>query len=110
MASAADDPGTSTLEVYWRPGCGYCDRLFRALRAAGITPITHNIWDDPEARQFVRSHNRGNETVPTVTLGGVTSTNPNPKELIDDLRASHPHLIGEAAPSRNPLHRLGRRP
>jgi hypothetical protein len=49
-----------------------------------------------------------------VTLGGVTVTNPNPKQLIEDIRADHPHLIGqsdltgEGGPGRNPLRRLGR--
>jgi len=110
MATGPDDAEVSTLEVYWRPGCGYCDRLFRALRAAGVAVTTYNIWEDAEARQFVRAHNRGNETVPTVTLAGVTMTNPNPKDLLAELRADHPHLIGDPAPSRSPFHRLGRRP
>lgn len=108
MTFAADDPDPSILEVYWRPGCGYCDRLFRALRSEGVQAKTRNIWEDPEARQFVRSHNRGNETVPTVTLGGVTMTNPHPRQLIEEIRADHPHLIGEAEPGRNLFHRLGR--
>jgi glutaredoxin len=117
MSLAPDDPDVAdvtasdvpALDVYWRPGCGYCTRLFRALRSAQVTIRTRNIWEDPAARQFVRTHNEGNETVPTVTLAGVTMTNPDPKALVADIRADYPHLLGEPAPSWNPLHRLGGR-
>lgn len=82
-----------TLDVYWRPGCGFCTRLFRALDAAGISTVRHDIWSDDEARAFVRAHNRGNETVPTVVLGGVVRTNPSPKDLVAEVRLHHPHLL-----------------
>lgn len=92
------DPGPADgLEVYWRPGCGFCTRLFRHLERAGVSVRLHNIWEDDEARRFVRRHNRGNETVPTVSLGGQVRTNPSPDALIEEIRASHPHLIGEEA-------------
>jgi len=45
-----------------------------------------NIWDDDDARTFVRTHNRGNETVPTVIFDGVVRTNPRPAELIAEVR------------------------
>jgi glutaredoxin len=57
----------------------------RALADADITPELRNIWDDDDARDFVRAHNRGNETVPTVVFGGIVKTNPDPAELIRDL-------------------------
>ena len=31
-----------------------------------------NIWRDPDAAAFVRSHRDGNETVPTAVTGGGT--------------------------------------
>lgn len=79
--------------MYWRPGCGFCSRLFRALDAAGIDVVRHDIWADAEARRFVRAHNDGDETVPTVDLGGVVRTNPPPRELVAEIRQRHPHLV-----------------
>lgn len=60
------------IDLYWRPGCGFCERLRRDLDAAGIERTEHNIWNDPEAAAVVRRHARGNETVPTVVIGGRT--------------------------------------
>jgi mycoredoxin len=87
----ADDDGT--LDIYWRPGCGYCGRLLRQLDRAGVQAQLHNIWEDDEALAFVRAHNRGNETVPTVALGGKVWTNPAPSELLTQLRDRYPHLV-----------------
>lgn len=70
------------IEVYWRPGCGFCRRLFRALDVAGIGYSLRNIWEDDEARLYVRAHNREMEIVPTVRIGGRTLTNPDPAEVI----------------------------
>ena len=41
----------------------------------------HNIWEDPDAREFVRSANAGNETVPTVRVGSRTLTNPGARQV-----------------------------
>ncbi|MFI0717698.1 glutaredoxin domain-containing protein [Streptomyces sp. NPDC021224] len=64
--------------VYWRPGCAYCLRLrgrlgWRARRAYWV-----NIWRDPAGAAAVREVNDGNETVPTVVVGGRAHTNPDP--------------------------------
>ena len=40
-----------------------------------------NIWDDPDAAAIVRSIARGNETVPTVLVGGVGLVNPSVREI-----------------------------
>lgn len=88
----------STLEVYWRPYCPYCHRLLRALERAQVAVVLHNIWEDDAARQFVASHNRGNETVPTVSLAGVVSTNPAPAALLAEIESNHPHLLRATAP------------
>lgn len=81
------------LEVYWRPGCGFCARLLRALEVAGATVELHNIWDDEVARTFVREHNRGNETVPTIAIAGTVLTNPDPATLVEIVRSRYAHLI-----------------
>ena len=66
--------------VYWRPGCPYCARLLAALRGRrGWLRV--NIWQDPEAAAFVRTHNGGDEVVPTVLVGEETWTNPEPARV-----------------------------
>jgi glutaredoxin-like protein len=87
------------LTVYWRPGCGYCRRLRRALGREGVSYEAIDIWQDPGARDFVRSAADGNETVPTVRLGDDVMVNPDPDDLLKLIREGSPGLIG-AAPSR----------
>lgn len=64
--------------VYWRPGCMFCALLTARLGPRASRAVWVNIWKDPEAAAFVRSVNDGNETVPTVVVGGSPLTNPSP--------------------------------
>lgn len=93
------------VAVYWRPGCPFCGRLLRALEAAGVPMRRHDIWSDETAREFVRSHANGNETVPTVALGEVVLVNPDPAILLDALRtralASQREPLGSSADPRS---------
>ena len=73
--------------------CPYCDRLLRRFDAAAVVYRLHNIWEDDSAKRFVKQHNHGNETVPTVALDGEVVTNPDPAAFIDDLRLRHPALL-----------------
>jgi glutaredoxin len=99
--SLSPDPrhAVDAVDVYWRPGCGYCDRLLRALSDSEVTVRLHNIWEDDSAREFVRRHNRGHETVPTVAVGTHVVTNPPPRPFVEQLRAEHPDLVGAEAAS-----------
>ena len=74
--ATADDDGQ--VVIFWRPGCFYCLRLKTVLGRAGRRARWVNIWRDPEGAEFVRQHNHGNETVPTVLMGGEVLTNPDP--------------------------------
>jgi mycoredoxin len=78
------EPG---VVIFWRPGCMYCLRLKAALGGAGREATWVNIWRDEEAAGFVRAHNSGNETVPTVILGGEVLTNPAPALVRQALEA-----------------------
>ncbi len=69
------------VTVYWRPGCGFCARLLSDIERAGLPHRKVNIWDKPEAAEFVRSVARGNETVPTVTIGKKAFVNPSLRQL-----------------------------
>jgi mycoredoxin len=99
--------GEAAVTVYWRPGCFFCSRLVRGLRRDGVVIDLRNIWEDDEARSFVREHNRGNETVPTVAVGGRVWTNPDAATVTSVVRAAHPHLLAPDATGRG---RRGRRP
>ncbi len=76
------------VEFYWRPGCGFCGRLYRGLDALGIAVVERNIWDDPAAAQRVREVARGHETVPTIIIGDRALVNPSPQEVADLVEAA----------------------
>lgn len=67
--------------VLWKPTCGYCERL---LRAVGKNPrVTWvNVWADPAANQAVRDLNDGNELTPTALVGEEVLRNPTAAELV----------------------------
>lgn len=67
--------------VYWRPGCVFCERLRRGLGRDGRRAAWVDIWRDPDAAAYVRSVNDGNETVPTVVVGGEPHTNPGAAQI-----------------------------
>jgi glutaredoxin len=79
---------TPEVHYYWRPGCPFCLMLRRGLDKRGIATVDHNIWEDPEVAAVVRSHARGNETVPTVVIDGVGLVNPSAREVTAFLERS----------------------
>lgn len=85
---AASDEGPPIVRVYWRKGCWFCSSLRRQLAEAGLVTEEHDIWADPDAAAFVRQHARGNETVPTVEVGGEVRVNPSPSEVLALARAA----------------------
>jgi glutaredoxin-like protein len=86
----APDPttGVPAVTVYWRPGCAFCSSLRRGLRRSGLATREVDIWSDPEAAAFVRAHARGNETVPTVDIGGTVLVNPSARRVVDEAAAA----------------------
>lgn len=79
---ATEAPTTPEVVVYWRPGCGFCARLRRGLAKAGVPTREVDIWDDPDGAAVVRSAAGGNETVPTVAVGGRLLVNPRAAEVV----------------------------
>lgn len=75
-------PDGPEIVVYWRPGCPYCSALRRALRRAGIVTTDVDIWQDPRGAEIVRRATGGDETVPTVDLGGTVMVNPAPRAVV----------------------------
>ncbi len=82
-----------SIDFYWRPGCGFCMMLERALTKTGIPMTKYNIWDNPAHAETVRSHANGNETVPTVVIGDVAMVNPSAKHVLEAVAARAPHLV-----------------
>ena len=85
----------NAVQFYWRPGCGFCTRLDRALEHAGIPMAKHNIWEDPTDAAVVRSLANGNETVPTIVIDDIGMVNPSAGEVITVLSSKAPHLVPE---------------
>ncbi len=73
----------SPVTVYWRPGCPYCAGLRRRLRKLGVATTEVNIWKDPAAAAVVRRSAGGNETVPTVVVGGKCLVNPTASAVME---------------------------
>lgn len=79
--------------MYWRPGCGFCARLFRQLDGAGVPHRRVNIWDDERAAAAVRQVARGNETVPTVFVGTVALVNPGLDRILQVATTEAPEAV-----------------
>ncbi|MEU9480215.1 glutaredoxin domain-containing protein [Streptomyces sp. NPDC048191] len=71
--------------VYWRPGCTYCLRLRMRLGRSAHRLHWVDIWRDPAGAAAVRAANDGDETVPTVVVGGRPHTNPDPAWVREQL-------------------------
>jgi len=98
---STDDTPTNavgSIDFYWRPGCGFCSRLHRRLDGR-VTLTMHNIWEDPDAAAVVRSVARGNETVPTVGIGGTYLVNPSADEVLELTRRAAPGAIPRDDPA-----------
>ena len=66
-----------TFTMYSTKWCGYCQRLKRDLRDAGIEFAEVDIELVPEAADLVEKANNGNQTVPTLIFDdGTAMTNP----------------------------------
>ncbi|HZD75333.1 MAG TPA: glutaredoxin domain-containing protein [Actinomycetota bacterium] len=93
-----DPSPASAVEVYWRPGCGFCLTLLRGLRRSGLPLHAVDIWQDPEAAARVRSLAAGNETVPTVVIGAHALVNPTVEEVLATVATRAPHLLPTGQP------------
>lgn len=72
----------SDIVVYWRPGCGFCSSLLRALDRQGVPHARRNIWANEEAAAEVRAATGGSETVPTVKVGAEVLVNPTAAQIL----------------------------
>lgn len=95
------------VTVYWRPGCGFCASLLRGLDRAGLTFERVDIWQDEDAARFVRRVAGGNETVPTVRVGGVALVNPAVHDVLSSVSTELPDALpdGYVPPQPGPVAR-----
>jgi glutaredoxin len=102
------EPSVNQIDLYWRPGCGFCSMLQRKLDQLGIERVEHNIWDNADDAATVRRHANGNETVPTVVVGDTGFVNPSARQLVDFLAEHHPDLLPDhfEAPQPGTMSRL----
>ncbi|QIZ35251.1 MULTISPECIES: glutaredoxin domain-containing protein [Saccharopolyspora] len=93
MTAAAQE-----VVVYTRPGCPFCTSLRAGLRRQGLAFNEVDIWEDPDAAAVVRSIADGNETVPTVVVGGWQAVNPSASSVLSAVAEHAPHLLPERQP------------
>ena len=55
-----------------------------------------NIWEEPAGATVVRGIANGNETVPTLVVGGRSLVNPSTRSAVEAIKAYAPELIGPA--------------
>ena len=93
----------NNIELYWRPGCGFCMGLERGLGRYPDLPIErHNIWEEPASAAFVRQHANGNEVVPTVRVGSTVMVNPSADEVLRAMAAEMPEQLPEGWTPKEP--------
>lgn len=74
---------SAEITVYWRPMCGYCDRLKSQLSHHGVDYRTVDIWTDRGKAEVVRKATGGDEIVPTVQVGETFLVNPSLDQVLE---------------------------
>ncbi|MCC5949992.1 MAG: hypothetical protein JJT89_16180 [Nitriliruptoraceae bacterium] len=94
-SAAPGDADAAAVQVYWRPGCGFCGALMRRMDGVGLAYDAHDIWQDEQAATFVRRAADGDETVPTVRIGDVALINPTLDEVVIELAEQRADAVPE---------------
>lgn len=93
MSSEETSVEETLVEVFWRPGCGACRAMRVTLAEAGVAADWHKVWEDRDASALVRSVASGNETVPTLVIGGRAHVAPSPRRALEEISRAAPHLV-----------------
>lgn len=91
----AAESDTKAIEFYTRPGCPFSALLRKQLARKRVPLREIDIWDDREAAAAVRAVAGGNETVPTVVVGGHAMVNPGSREVLEAVRTYAPDILPE---------------
>jgi hypothetical protein len=100
-----DPSPASAVEVYWRPGCGFCSTLLRGLRRSGLPlrgrhlarPRGGRAGPLPGGRQRDRPHRRDRRAHALV--------NPTVEEVLATVADQAPHLLPAGQPCPPPAWR-----
>lgn len=87
----------NAVELYWRPGCGFCTLLRAHLDRTGLPLREVNIWEVEGAAARVREATGGSETVPTVFVGPAALVNPDIDEVLAAVREHAPELLADSS-------------
>jgi glutaredoxin-like protein len=92
--------GDAAVTVMWRPGCPFCALLLSRLERTGLAFERVDIWEQPSAAAWVRTVADGNETVPTVRIGGydgaVALVNPSATQVLEAVQRLAPEVMPSA--------------
>lgn len=61
----------SNIEIYTRPGCGYCTHAKRLLTSKGLTFSEYDVYREPERLNEMRSRTKG-RTYPQLFINEVS--------------------------------------
>jgi len=61
----------SHIEIYTRPGCGYCTHAKRLLTSKGLGFTEHDVYTNPEHVNAMRSRT-GGRTYPQVIINDLS--------------------------------------
>ena len=59
----------SNIEIYTRPGCGYCTHAKRLLTNKGLVFVEYNVYQQPEKIQQLRARTTA-RTYPQIFIAG----------------------------------------
>jgi glutaredoxin 3 len=62
---------TAAIEIYTRPGCGYCSAAKSLLNRKKATFTEYDAGRDPTVRQQMYDRAGGGSTFPQIFIGGV---------------------------------------
>lgn len=61
----------ATIEIYTRPGCGYCIHAKRLLASKGLTFSEYDVYQNPQHLSDMRSRTQG-RTYPQVLINNIS--------------------------------------
>jgi glutaredoxin 3 len=61
----------AAIEIYTRPGCGYCSAAISLLQRKNAAFTHHDTATNPDLRQQMYDRTRSGATFPQIFIGGV---------------------------------------
>lgn len=87
---------TAAVEIYTRPGCGYCSAALALLTRKNVAYIQHDAGKDPDVRARMYDRVGVGATFPQIFIGGVHVGGCDDLYALDRERRLDALLTGEA--------------